>query len=650
MDPLDDLPKRHDNHATESKAEAAFQSLVSTSDDFVLQGADRQDYGTDYQIEVVDQARATNVRLHVQLKGTQKAPNADGSISIEIARTNLNYLLMQPRSLFVCYHVPTDSLRFCTADTVVRQYEHSGQRWIEQQTLTVRFSEILTAERLKSLARLARFGAASSRNIRVAQTAARPEAVPGIVKTSLPELPHVPDDDAQAVAVLVSLYESGKDTWISAAFDKFAAVLGRDHEAMTYCYMAEINLGMAGRSTDPRRIADGIAHCVSQLGKGKVTRASLYYSIGNGHAALDRHTEAVEAFETALSYLTSEDADDFLLAQCHKNLGTSHERLGDGEKAAVHYREALRYNPELPEAHCALGFHHHRKGAFAEALGHFDQVVFGGRTLGKQSSVAGGQINTLFNLGDGRAAFREITSLLAEAENEEWIWPWCARLVARFGRANVENARLSLNFWHHYLKIHPGSPDGLREKLLNKLYLRSEGSELGLTYAAFKVEFEAGIEHVEGEALPHLWDRLGHWAQDDGDWVEAERCFRAAYELAGGHYGYCLGTALNVLERYEESLPILLEQATKVQPDAMSWFQVAVACEKTGRTQQSIESYRKAIALDSDYDLAWFNLGGVYWNAGEWSEAAEVWKTATAKFPDHELTTLLRQDLPFVLR
>ncbi len=649
MDPLDDLPKRHENHSTASRAEAAFQSFASTSDNFIVQSADRQDYGTDYQIEVVDQARVTNVRLHVQLKGTQKAPNTDGSISVEIARANLNYLLMQPHSLFVCYHVPTDSLRFCTADALIRLYEHSGRSWTEQRTLTVSFLETLTVERLKSLAGLARFGAASLRNGRVAQAVARPEAVPGIVRSSLPEL-HVPDDKSQAIRVLANLYESGADALISAAFDKFAAVLSRDHEAMSYCYMAEINLGMARRSSNPLRIADGIAHLLLQLDRGRVRPDSLYYSIGNGHAALLRDAEAIEAFETALSYLGGEDADALLLAQCHKNLGTSHERLGDGEKAASHYREALRNNPQLPEAHSALGLYHNRKGTYSEALDHFDQVVFAERTLGKQSSVAGWRINTLFNLGDGRAAFREITGLLAEAQDGEWIWPWCARQVASFGRASPENARLSLLFWDRYLKAHPASPGGLLEQLLNRLYLRSQGLEPGLTYVAFKLEFEVAIEHVEGEALAYLWDRRGHWAQDDDDWSEAEYCFRKAYELAGGHYGYCLGAALNFLGRHEDSLPILLEQATKLQPDAMSWFQVAVAYEKLGLTQQSIDSYRKAIALDSEYDLAWFNLGGMYWNAGDSSKAAEVWVAAAAKFPDHELTALLRQDFPFVFQ
>jgi tetratricopeptide (TPR) repeat protein len=170
------------------------------------------------------------------------------------------------------------------------------------------------------------------------------------------------------------------------------------------------------------------------------------------------------------------------------------------------------------------------------------------------------------------------------------------------------------------------------------------------SYAAFKAEFEANIGLVEGEAAAHLWDRLGHWAQDEEDWEEAARCYRFAYDIAGGHYGYCLGTALIFLDRPAEALPLLLAQAEGIQPDDMSWFQVAMAYEKLGRTEASIQAYRKAVALNPDDELAWFNMGGVHWNAGDWEGASQVWKTAVAKFPEHELAAQLRRELPFVLR
>src|SRR5215469_13300145 len=154
MSHFDDLPHRDRSHATEEEAIIAFQRRLSESQVFILQGVDRKDYGTDCQIEVIDDSRATNVRVHVQLKGTERALNADGSLSVEVRRSNLNYLLMQPYSFYACYHVPTGSLRFCPVDSVLRQYEHSGKTWTEQLTLTVSFVDELTIGRLAQIAAL----------------------------------------------------------------------------------------------------------------------------------------------------------------------------------------------------------------------------------------------------------------------------------------------------------------------------------------------------------------------------------------------------------------------------------------------------------------------------------------------------------------
>lgn len=134
MSSFDDLPRRDRSHDIEEEAIAAFQKRLSESRVFILQNADRKDYETDCQIEVIDEGRATNIRVHVQLKGTERALNADGSLSIEVRRTNLNYLLMQSYSFYAAYHVPTASLRICPVDNILRQYEHGGKNWTEQRS------------------------------------------------------------------------------------------------------------------------------------------------------------------------------------------------------------------------------------------------------------------------------------------------------------------------------------------------------------------------------------------------------------------------------------------------------------------------------------------------------------------------------------
>ena len=644
MSQFDDLPKRDRNSEIEEKAVAAFHHLISESEDFILQCADRRDFGTDCQIEVVHRNRATNVRVHVQVKGTESRPMADGLIGIEIRRANLNYLLVQPYSIYVCYHVASDSLRFCSVESVLRHYEHRGKNWTEQEKLTVHFRNKLTIESLKTLAELARSSSASSLDRRIEQVSARAADVPGMLKGSPAEV-HVPDNSDLAAQLLAQLYDCGADDSISASFGAIAAVLGVDDDAMGFCYMAEINLGMAGLSQHPDRIEHGVAYFQSRLVAGRHQVGSLHYTIGNGHSALGRQEEAKEAYEAAL------DDPDFAntlgpAAQCCKNLGTSLEGLGQEDKAIKLYQEALKLNPDLPEAHFALGRWHHRHARYQEALDHFDRVAFTERELGKPSSVAGWRVNIQFNLGDGRSAFREINVLLGSAGSESWIWPWCARQVAAFGRTSVGNARSALGFWQRYLDAFPDDPAAGRELLLVNFYLRSNGEKIGKSYVEFCAEFDLKINCLEAVDAAFAWDRLGHWAQDEEDWEEAKRCYRNAYELAGGEYGYCLGTALNSLDRFDESLPLLLEQAQVIQPDAMSWFQVGLAYANLGQVPEAIDAYERALALDPEYDLAMFNLGGVHWNSGDLEQALLVWRSAVEQFPSHELTARLRKEFP----
>ena len=445
MNPFDDMPRRDRNHELEDEALAVFQQRLAESRCFILQASDRKDYGTDCQLEVAADAQATNARVHVQLKGTSRDLNADGSLSIAVDRANLNYLLMQPYSFYASYHAPTESLRICTAEAVLRQYEHNGRSWTDQATVTVTFVEEMTTDRLQQLAEIARLGARSSRDRRVEQTSADPKDLPRTIMDAAPEV-HVPDDPSQAALLLQQLYDRNADDVISASFDRFAAALGPDHTFMGIGYMSEINLGMARRSRHPERIVEGISFLQRQLSLGGFQHASLHYAIGNAYSTIPDDEQAKVAYQAALEDPALAETPE-LEAQAHKNLGTSFERLGDQEVAVGHYREALRLDPNLAEAHNALGNHFTRIGQYAEALSHFDQVVYADGNHGRTTAVTGWRANVLFNLGQGAAAFREINGLLGQADRERWVWPWCVRLVASFGRTSLDNALLARMFW-----------------------------------------------------------------------------------------------------------------------------------------------------------------------------------------------------------
>ncbi|HAI3071931.1 TPA: tetratricopeptide repeat protein [Escherichia coli] len=645
MKHLNDFPKRDRNHRIERLAISAFEHFLSDSNDFFIQSKDINDYGVDYQLEITTNGQATNIRLFVQLKGTEQELNNDGSVSISVNRANLNYLLMHPYSFYVCFHAPSDTLKITFADSVIRSYEQSEKKWIEQETITVRFIDNISESRLHEIAEVARLNALDNRNARIEFITKPISNVSAVINKTIPKI-HIPEDKKLAHELLNSLYENNHDDVISANFDEFLAIFGPEHPAMIFPYMSEINKAMDRVNGNKKRVLDGIQYLRNRINEGYITKGSLYYSIGNGFTALGKDEEAIQEYNAALKNMTGAEK---LAAQCYKNMGSSYSNLGNENKAFECYKKALELDPNLNEANLAVGIIHNHRGNYELALEYLDMVMFPGIYQHKIIHVTKWRVNTLFNMGDYRSAYREINNLLTRNNNEEDLWKWCLMLVGTFCRTSTISAKLSLPFLNHFLEMYPNHSEASREILLVKNYLRVNDNATKYSYLDFKNEFEFRINNISSEDRAFLWDRIGHWAQDEDEWEDAEMYFRKAYEMAGGEYGYCLGVALNHLGRFKESLPILIEQAEKIQPDDFSWFQVAIAYEFQGYIQKAINSYKKCLAINEKNELALFNLGGIYWNSRNYDEARHIWKLAVEYYPDHELSRKLRKDIPFIL-
>ncbi len=642
MKHLDDFPKYDENRRIQELSESAFHSAVTECDAFFIQKEDKKDYGTDFQIEVRDDRAATNIRVHVQLKGTKCEENSDGSVSRDVSRSTLNYLAMQPDSIFVCYHIPSNRLLVRQVDSVIREYERihlrSLQRkknWSTQKTITVKFIDDFDKTYQNTLKAHAVASAKAARDHRLSCTI----QPPGV---------YVSADPQQEKERLIALYNCGEDKSISQSFEIFRAVLGAAPEDLIHAYMAEINLGINGVACDKSRIEEGIKVLESAVNNGNYDPGLLLYSIGNGWLAVRNYEKAKEAYNSALRSL--EHGGPSVVAQCYKNLGTTMKNLGKENEAFKLYEKALEYDPNLGEAHFALAvWHCDRNSELDRALYHLDKIVWHEGSAGTAASVQGWRAYIFFNTGDIKSAFREINTLLSEVDNFDWIWTWCERLVRIHGRTSLDAAQKALQFWDKYLSKFPENLKAKTERLLCIWYIKSNGGSVAHDFESFKKD----IANVVSQGAPEpafLWDRTGHWAQDEKNWVEAEKCYRKAFELSPSEYGYCLGTALNFLGRYEEALPILTEQAEEHIPDEKSWFQVAVARKGMNDVEGSISAYKRAIQLDENYDLAWFDLGGIYWNSQNWELAIAIWKEAIRRFPSHELSSKLFQDLPSLFK
>jgi len=647
MNCLDDLPKRDQNHVHDTMAKTAFEAFIASSGVVLKQSSDDNDYGTDYQLEIMHDGMATNVRLQVQLKGTAAGFNTDGSVSISVKRSNLNYLLMSPGSLYVCLHIPTNTLKVTSAQSVLTRYQNMGPSWQSQKSVTVNFAEDLTIQHLIKITSLARLSALDARNRRVAHRKMNENDMVDHVRELL-TVYEVADDTASAVHQLINLYKSNQTEVISAAYERFKTVLGEEHPAMMFCYMAEIDLASANKIFDRQRVELGILKLKAYSLADGADRAGLHYSIGNGFAALNDFNEALEEYKIACE-LNNQNSDNELMAMIIKNMGGTYAALENENQAVECYLQALKNNPYLAEAHYALGLYYHNTGQFEKALEQLDKIVFSSDTQGNLIDLQGWRISALFNVGEGRSAFREINALLSQADKAQWIWPWCLKIVSQFGRESIENAKLSLTFWESALRHSPENPLAQRELLLAIIYLRNRNIIVHKTYLQFKNDLEACANKIGSDAASVLWDLLGHWAEDEELADEDILCFEKAYSLQKGDYGLCLSIALNKKHRYEESKNLMKIYTLAFPNDDQGWYRLASTYDLMGQLEKCIEPYLHSLSLNVDNDHAWFNLGGAFFNMGNYPEARRVWKEAVSRFPDHELTAKIRADIPFIL-
>lgn len=512
----EDLPKRDENHALEDLSESRLTSALQETGLFVTQGSERKDYGTDLQLEAIDDGRATNVRVHVQLKSTRAKLNADGSVSRQVARANVNYLLAHPNSLYVCLHVPTDTLLVRYADEVHGEHQHGRAARRAGKDLTVRLRQRFDDAFQRTLHARALAATRAARDERLAWQSTPPERLVARITEHVPniEVPHGPE---AALALLERLYDDGQDEAVSRTFEKFSAALAGIPGGMDRAHMAEINMALGGRAFSRPRVEAGIAALSNSVSQGWLQEDSCHYCIGNGWNALGQHDRARASYERALELFIGND-NRRGAAMCCANLGSVHLALGDTAMARAFDERALELDPDLGEAHLGLALLHLRHGEYVQrALEHLDLVTRRKDSLIDIASVQGWRLQALFRTGDARSAFREIQNLLGQADRHPWIWPWCARQVAAFGRTLLGSERDAARFWKVYLQERRNGrrEDAEREYLLCLWNLHVAGDS-SVSFDEFSILAARVAERGSDLAPALIWDHVGHWAQDEG--------------------------------------------------------------------------------------------------------------------------------------
>jgi hypothetical protein len=147
-DDLGPLPQADANSALQRESLAAINAMLSHAQ-LVIRDERADDYGVDASLEILVDGAATNFRSHLQVKARTKLhPNNDGSISLKVPTSNLNYLLSGPCPLYVLYRPEAKELRYVFARDEERRVSSAVPEWKKQESVSLRFVDTLDSHGL----------------------------------------------------------------------------------------------------------------------------------------------------------------------------------------------------------------------------------------------------------------------------------------------------------------------------------------------------------------------------------------------------------------------------------------------------------------------------------------------------------------------
>ncbi len=146
---LGPLPRADGGAELQRESIQVLKSALAAGE-WVVRDERESDFGVDLALEIVAAGAATNFRSQVQLKGRSGlSPNTDGSYSVPVSTSNLNYLLNGVTPLYVLYRPEGRELRYAFARDEHQRIEQSKPEWKTQGEITIHFASRLDGTALE---------------------------------------------------------------------------------------------------------------------------------------------------------------------------------------------------------------------------------------------------------------------------------------------------------------------------------------------------------------------------------------------------------------------------------------------------------------------------------------------------------------------
>lgn len=146
------LPLSNPKEELETISNTVLMPLLHPSK-FEVRSEYQRDKGIDHWVEIKTDGRYTNFQFVIQLKATESTnTNSDGSFSLQIETSNINYLLNGSYSAYyVLYHKPTNQLFFEHLNEFLKKIVEKDANWNSQGSHVLRFSKILDEEAISEI-------------------------------------------------------------------------------------------------------------------------------------------------------------------------------------------------------------------------------------------------------------------------------------------------------------------------------------------------------------------------------------------------------------------------------------------------------------------------------------------------------------------
>lgn len=364
--------------------------------------------------------------------------------------------------------------------------------------------------------------------------------------------------------------------------------------------------------------ATSLFHEVIEGDSTKPEKAQALFYLAKIEEINGNYTKAIDYLERSLKY-NKKDAATYLF------LGKLTNKNGDSKRALEYLTMALDEKKELDEAWLLTGNIHYGMGKFKEAADDYRKAV---DINGLNAHAYYNRGLALLKLGERFDAIESFKRASSSSESRVAYMAY-SKLGTLFLESN--DIELAIKYFKLALTVDGGKAEDFFN--LGLAYLAKNDKDTAIDF--FKKAEEKGGEDLE------LVQRLGDiYSNSYNNYNKSMELYRKVAEKENrnveilfklGELLYKngeLNSSLVYFNRIAESKPAS-EDARK------AWLYIGNIYDDSGRYQDAVDAYKKALNINPDDDKAYYNLGIAYKNLGDTVNAIEYWNRAYTANPDN---------------